>query len=79
MAVLDQDLGDLHHVQRAIGGAVAKAFAREGARVFLSGRNGAPVEAVIAVGGVADTATLDALDETAIERYVAEVAGKQAA
>jgi len=26
----------------AIGGAVAKAFAREGARVFLSGRNGAP-------------------------------------
>jgi len=64
----------------AIGGAVAKAFAREGARVFLSGRNGAPVEAVandiIAVGGVAETATVDALDETAIERYVAEVAGK---
>ena len=76
MAVLDQDLGDLHRVQRAIGGAVAKAFAREGARVFLSGRNGAPVEAVIAVGGVAETATVDALDETAIERHVAGVAGK---
>jgi NAD(P)-dependent dehydrogenase (short-subunit alcohol dehydrogenase family) len=30
----------------AIGGAVARAFAREGARVFLSGRNAAPVEAV---------------------------------
>ena len=30
----------------AIGGAVASAFAREGARVFLSGRNAAPVEAV---------------------------------
>jgi NAD(P)-dependent dehydrogenase (short-subunit alcohol dehydrogenase family) len=63
-----------------IGGAVAKAFAREGARVFLSGRNAAPVQAVandvIAVGGVAETATVDALDETAIERYVAEVAGK---
>ena len=30
----------------AIGSAVARAFAREGARVFLSGRNAAPVEAV---------------------------------
>ena len=79
MAVLDRDLGDLLRAQRAIGGAVAKAFAREGARVFLSGRNGAPVEAVIVVGGVAETATVDALDETAFERYVAEVAGKQAA
>ena len=49
----------------AIGGAVAKAFAREGARVFLSGRNAAPVEAVandiVASGGVAETATVDAL------------------
>jgi hypothetical protein len=27
MAVLDQELGDLHRIQRAIGGVVAKAFA----------------------------------------------------
>jgi hypothetical protein len=27
---LDQDLGNLHRVQRAVGGAVAKPFAREG-------------------------------------------------
>ena len=43
----------------AIGGAVARAFAREGGRVFLSGRNAAPVEAVangfVASGGVAET------------------------
>jgi len=51
----------------AIGGAVARAFAREGARVFLSGRNAAPLEAVandiVASGGVvaAETATVDAL------------------
>jgi 3-oxoacyl-[acyl-carrier protein] reductase len=49
----------------AIGGAVARAFAREGARVFLSGRNAGPVEAVandiVANGGVAETATVDAL------------------
>jgi 3-oxoacyl-[acyl-carrier protein] reductase len=64
----------------AIGGAVAKAFAGEGARVFLSGRRSAPVEAVAndiaAVGGVAEVATVDALDETAIERYVTDVVGK---
>lgn len=64
----------------AIGGAVARAFAREGARVFLSGRDAAPVEAVAndirAAGGVAEAATVDALDEAAIERYVAGVAGQ---
>jgi NAD(P)-dependent dehydrogenase (short-subunit alcohol dehydrogenase family) len=62
----------------AIGGAVAKAFAREGAKVFLSGRNAAPVEAVArdirAAGGEARTAIVDALDEAAVERHVAEVA-----
>jgi hypothetical protein len=36
------------------------------------------VEAVIGVGGIAETVTVDALDEAAIERHVAEVAGKQA-
>jgi len=40
----------------------ARAFAREGARVFLSGRNAPPVEAVakviVASGGVAETATV---------------------
>jgi len=49
----------------AIGGAVARAFAREGARVFLSGRNAAPVEVfandIVVSGGVAETATVDAL------------------
>jgi hypothetical protein len=66
MAVLDQKFGDLHRVQRAIGGALAKAFAREGTRVFLSGRNGAPQPA-------------DALDETPIERNVYAVARATAA
>ncbi|WP_274630231.1 SDR family NAD(P)-dependent oxidoreductase [Arvimicrobium flavum] len=62
----------------AIGGAVAKAFAREGASVFLSGRHAASVEAVAAdiraSGGKAQTAVVDALDETAVERHTAEVA-----
>jgi NAD(P)-dependent dehydrogenase (short-subunit alcohol dehydrogenase family) len=44
----------------AIGGAVARAFAREGAKVFLAGRTLTKLDAVAeqirAVGGYADTA-----------------------
>jgi 3-oxoacyl-[acyl-carrier protein] reductase len=64
----------------AIGSAVARTFAREGARVFLSGRNFAPVEAVakdiIAAGGQAEAARVDALDEDAVEQNAASVARK---
>jgi NAD(P)-dependent dehydrogenase (short-subunit alcohol dehydrogenase family) len=58
----------------AIGGAVARAFAREGARVFLTGRDVAKVDAVaediVAAGGVAETAQVDALDENAVEEHL---------
>jgi NAD(P)-dependent dehydrogenase (short-subunit alcohol dehydrogenase family) len=63
-----------------VGGAVARAFAREGAKLFLSGRNLRSVEAVaadvIGRGGVAEAAEVDALDEQAVERYVGAVAEK---
>jgi NADP-dependent 3-hydroxy acid dehydrogenase YdfG len=56
----------------AIGGAVARAFAREGANVFLAGRTLASVDAVAkdiaAAGGQAETAQVDALDERAVAR-----------
>jgi NAD(P)-dependent dehydrogenase (short-subunit alcohol dehydrogenase family) len=64
----------------AIGGAVARAFAREGARVFLTGRTLAGVEAVareiIAAGGTAEAAEVDALDEQAVERHLDAVVEK---
>ena len=44
----------------AIGGAVARAFGREGARLFLTGRRRAPVDAVardIDAAGRADPPT----------------------
>ena len=66
-----------------IGGAVARAFAREGAKVFLTGRDLAPVELVakqiVADGGSAEAAEVDALDEQAIDthlRYVIDDAGR---
>jgi NAD(P)-dependent dehydrogenase (short-subunit alcohol dehydrogenase family) len=61
----------------AIGGAVARTFAREGAKVFLSGRTLGKVERVareiIGAGGAAEAYQVDALDEAAIEAHVAKV------
>ncbi|GIH17666.1 SDR family NAD(P)-dependent oxidoreductase [Rugosimonospora africana] len=64
----------------AIGGAVARAFAREGATVHLAGRTRATLEAVArdirAGGGKAETAEVDALDGTAVDEHAdAVVAG----
>src|SRR5262245_10153168 len=66
-----------------VGSAVARAFAREGARLFLSGRHLPKVEAiaadVIGRGGVAEAAQVDALDEQAVDKYVGTVAAKAGA
>jgi len=62
----------------AIGGAVARAFAREGAKVFLAGPTLAKLENVAreisAAGGMAETAEVDALDEKAIDEHADAVA-----
>lgn len=62
----------------SVGGAVARAFAREGAHVFLAGRTLATLdrtaEAIRAAGGVAETAQVDALDEQAVEEHIGRVA-----
>jgi NAD(P)-dependent dehydrogenase (short-subunit alcohol dehydrogenase family) len=61
----------------AIGGAVARAFASEGARVFLTGRRREPTEAVaediISQGGVAEADEVDALNEEAVGRHLTAV------
>ena len=57
----------------AIGGAVARAFAREGATVHLAGRTPATLDAVAeeirAAGAAAETARVDALDEGAVDEH----------
>jgi NAD(P)-dependent dehydrogenase (short-subunit alcohol dehydrogenase family) len=61
----------------AVGSAVARAFAAEGARVFLAGRTPATLEAVAesiqVSGGLSDVATVDALDEDAVEAHADRV------
>jgi 3-oxoacyl-[acyl-carrier protein] reductase len=59
-----------------VGGAVARASAREGATVFLAGRTIESLEEIRSAGGVVETAQVDALDEQAVEGYVEAVAEK---
>jgi 3-oxoacyl-[acyl-carrier protein] reductase len=65
----------------SVGGAVPRAFAREGAHVFLAGRTLATLEEVAeeirSAGGVAETAEVDALDEEAVEKHADAVAGAE--
>jgi 3-oxoacyl-[acyl-carrier protein] reductase len=64
----------------SIGGAVARAFAREGARLFLAGRTRSTLEKVAdevrAAGGAAETAVLDALNERAVDAHADAVAAE---
>jgi 3-oxoacyl-[acyl-carrier protein] reductase len=61
-----------------IGGAVARAFAREGARVCLAGRTATTLDKVAreiqAAGGEAETAQVDALDEKSVDDHADELA-----
>jgi NAD(P)-dependent dehydrogenase (short-subunit alcohol dehydrogenase family) len=62
----------------AIGGAVARAFAREGAGLFLTGRSRAPVDvAAKEIGGAVEVAEVDALDERAIDEHLAWVIDRE--
>jgi len=64
----------------SMGGAVARAFGHEGASVFLAGRTlsklDAVAEEIVAAGGTAETAELDAFDREAVEAHADAVARK---
>jgi 3-oxoacyl-[acyl-carrier protein] reductase len=62
----------------SIGGAVARTFAREGAKLHLAGRTLERLEAVAeeirGAGGAVETARVDALDGTAVQEHADAVA-----
>jgi NAD(P)-dependent dehydrogenase (short-subunit alcohol dehydrogenase family) len=72
--LLENKVAVIYGAGGPIGGAVAHAFAREGARVFLAGRTQSKLDQVAAeirsTGGIADTAVIDALDERAVDAFV---------
>src|SRR5215207_1187435 len=61
----------------SIGGAVAREFAKEGARVYLVGRTRESLETVAngikGDGGAAEVAVLDALDEQTVDEHAQAV------
>jgi NAD(P)-dependent dehydrogenase (short-subunit alcohol dehydrogenase family) len=60
-----------------IGSAVARAFASEGANVFLTGRSLAPVDVVakdvVSAGGSAEATEVDALEEQSVDTHLQSV------
>ena len=62
----------------SIGAAVARAFGREGANLFLVGRTietlDAVAEEIRAGGGSAESAVVDALDETQVDEHADAIA-----
>jgi NAD(P)-dependent dehydrogenase (short-subunit alcohol dehydrogenase family) len=78
--LLENKVAVIYGAGGAIGGAVARAFAREGAWLFLTGRYLTPVEAVakdiVSAGGSAEAAEVDALDEQAVDKHLQSVIDK---
>lgn len=81
--MLNDKVAVIYGAGGAVGGAVARAFASEGASVFVTGRRRAPVDVVaediFSAGGSAEAGTIDALDEQAVDNhlaYVVERAGR---
>jgi 3-oxoacyl-[acyl-carrier protein] reductase len=76
--LLESKTAIVHGGAGAIGSAVARAYAREGAVVHLTGRT-EPALAIVAQrirsdGGAAHVAQLDVLDRQAVERHASAVA-----
>jgi NAD(P)-dependent dehydrogenase (short-subunit alcohol dehydrogenase family) len=80
MELLRDNVAVIYGGGGAVGGAVARAFASEGAKLFLTGHKLAPVEAVakeiVSAGGSAEAAAVDALDEQAVDEHLQSVIDK---
>jgi NAD(P)-dependent dehydrogenase (short-subunit alcohol dehydrogenase family) len=78
--LLNNKVAVIYGAGGGIGSAVARSFAREGANLFLTGRKLAPVEVVakdvIAAGGCAEVAEVDALDEQAVDKHLQSLIGE---
>jgi NAD(P)-dependent dehydrogenase (short-subunit alcohol dehydrogenase family) len=75
--ILEDKVAVIYGAGGAVGGAIARAFATEGADVFLTGRTLAPVDVVAkeiaSAGGSAEAAEVDTLDEQAVDTHLRSV------
>lgn len=77
---LDNKNAVIYGAGGSIGSITAKAFAQAGAKVFLTGRNLSSVQNVadqiIASGGKAEAAQVDALDEASVNGHLSSILKK---
>lgn len=75
--MLKDKIAVIYGAAGGIGSAVAGAFARDGANVFLTGHVKGPVESlaneIVSAKGCAEAAEVDALDEQAVEGHLRSV------
>jgi 3-oxoacyl-[acyl-carrier protein] reductase len=75
--LLENKVAVIYGAGGAIGGAVAQAFAREGATVYLAGRTEEKLSRVVdtirSMGGKAEISEVDALHEDAVKQFVDKV------
>jgi NAD(P)-dependent dehydrogenase (short-subunit alcohol dehydrogenase family) len=80
MQLLNAKVAVIYGAGGAVGGAVARAFATEGAELFLTGRTPGPVQAlaeeIVIAGGSAEAAGVDARDEQAVDEHLQAVVDK---
>jgi 3-oxoacyl-[acyl-carrier protein] reductase len=78
--LLENRTAIVHGGSGSVGSAVARAFAREGATVHLTGRTRATLDDVAdrirEAGGVAHVDVLDVVERDAVERHAAAVADR---
>jgi NAD(P)-dependent dehydrogenase (short-subunit alcohol dehydrogenase family) len=72
--LLEDKVAVIYGASGAVGSTVARAFAAEGAKLFLSGHRLSEIakiaQEISSAGGFAEAAAVDALDEAAVETYV---------
>src|SRR5712692_8913300 len=78
--LLDGKVAVIYGAAGGVGTAVAKAFSREGAKVFLAGRTESslnPIAREISnTGGVADVSRVDALSSESVEAHLHKLVSK---
>ena len=80
LKLLDGKAAVIYGAAGGVGTAVAKAFAREGAVVFLTGRTENSLKRIAddisSTGGVADVSKVDSLSSEAVESHLKRVVAK---
>ncbi|WP_316809906.1 SDR family oxidoreductase [Pedobacter heparinus] len=79
--ILKNKIAVIYGGSGAIGGAVARVFAREGAKVYIAARSQEGLDVVAkditGIGGQVETALVDAFDQQAVDRHAQAIAQKE--